>query len=97
LACYNCFNFDSYRYIHKKWLGTDGNYRTDKKIKVNDPDDIALTGCRGVFAEDTSFRTYLRRVETEKPIKKEKPVSSFPSLLPHPTPSLSIYISGVHW
>lgn len=87
----NCSYFVLFRYIHKKWIGTDGNYRTDKKIKVNDPDDVALTACRGVFAEDTGFRKYLRRVETEKPIKKNKPVSSLAAFVANSDAECHIY------
>ncbi|KAJ7453629.1 hypothetical protein B0H11DRAFT_1740870 [Mycena galericulata] len=42
-------------------LSSDGNFKLQRKKKVDDPDDFALNGGNAYFPEDTQYRDYVSR------------------------------------
>ncbi|KAJ7441691.1 hypothetical protein FB451DRAFT_1058065 [Mycena latifolia] len=45
-------------------LSSDGNFKLQRKRKVDDPDDVALNAGNGYFPEDTTYKRYVAEIKT---------------------------------
>lgn len=50
------------RHLYTKFLSSDGNFKLQRKRKVDDPDDVALNGGNAYFVEDSKYKEYVSQV-----------------------------------
>jgi hypothetical protein len=50
------------RHKFAMFLSNDGNFKLQRKRKVDDPDDIALNGGNAYFPEDSKYKDYLSQL-----------------------------------
>lgn len=58
--CQSLTPFLSHKYT--LFISVDGNFRLQRKIKNNDPDDVALNKGNSIFVDDNLYRQYLDHV-----------------------------------
>ncbi|KAJ7261480.1 hypothetical protein C8J57DRAFT_1634447 [Mycena rebaudengoi] len=47
---------------HTLFLSSDGNFKLQRKRKVDDPDDVALNAGNAYFPEDSQYRSYVAQI-----------------------------------
>ncbi|THU94665.1 hypothetical protein K435DRAFT_667945 [Dendrothele bispora CBS 962.96] len=59
---------DEWKHVETLFLSADGHFGLQRKSKVEDPDDVALTGDMGLFPEERVYAEYVSKVQdsTEK-------------------------------
>ncbi|KAJ7609366.1 hypothetical protein DFH06DRAFT_1346392 [Mycena polygramma] len=55
------------RHLYTFFLSSDGNFKLQRKRKVDDPDDVALNGGNAYFPEDTRYQAYVKELQKQGP------------------------------
>ncbi|KAJ6522886.1 hypothetical protein B0H19DRAFT_1345812 [Mycena capillaripes] len=55
-------NFELRRHLYTLFLSSDGNFKLQRKRKVDDHDDVALNGGNAYFLEDSKYRQYISEI-----------------------------------
>ncbi|KAJ7912440.1 hypothetical protein B0H13DRAFT_1613667 [Mycena leptocephala] len=50
------------RHLYTLFLSSDGNFKLQRKRKVDDPDDVALNGGNAYFPEDSEYQKYVSQL-----------------------------------
>ncbi|KAJ7753086.1 hypothetical protein DFH07DRAFT_744589 [Mycena maculata] len=51
------------RHLYTLFLSSDGNFKLQRKKKVDDPDDVALNGGAAYFPDDKIYRDYVSKLK----------------------------------
>ncbi|KAJ7035891.1 hypothetical protein C8F04DRAFT_954397 [Mycena alexandri] len=65
------------RHKYTMFLSSDGNFKLQRKRKVDDPDDIALNAGNAYFVEDSEYQGYVSKVGPADDVRSNSTIDPF--------------------
>jgi hypothetical protein len=63
------------------FLSSDGNFKLQRKRKVDDPDDVALNGGHAYFPEDSEYQEYVSQLAPSDDVRSRVLINGDPLLM----------------
>jgi hypothetical protein len=62
-------------------VSSDGNFKLQRKRKVDDPDDVALNGGNAYFPEDAEYQEYVSQLKPSDDVRDRVLINDDPLLI----------------
>ena len=74
-------SFNASRHKYTLFIAADGNFRLQRKRKLDDPEDFALNSGNGYFVETERYQSYVSTVRDAKDVWEPRRFNQFISLI----------------